>query len=391
MKRLRLVDRTGSTKTATAVFLAVALCLFGALVPLPARAAEPPSPSPEALAEATARLSAALAVSAPAVELGDLGLPVATVRAVLGAILQDDPTLFYVAPRFSYATRDATVATVAVLYPAYTLTGDALAAAQAVYRATVEDILAGMAAAFLRAGCAVSEAAVVLYLHDVLAARYDYDLRALDPATRGEANADVYTFFREGRGICQAYALAFVALARAAGLEAHLVTSAAMDHAWSHVRVGGEWYHVDVTRDDPVAIRPDGTAVAGGTVSHDRLLRSDAGMVALGYHGFACAAGHACTDTRFEAAASSSELPLVGALAGVDAPLTPVSGAVWVASGADGTPQALTLTPDGVTRHIPGDLDGDGALTPGDLLAVYDPALPERWRTWLRAVLVAGV
>ncbi len=378
MRRARLVDKngyqtTGYRKRATALLLTVAL-LF-CLVTLPVTAAEPTRPS-GAERTATERLRRGFTSCEEAIDLLDCGLSPAEVGRMYAGLLQDDPTLFHVAPRLSYALQGNTVATV---YPTYTLQGEALAEAQALYRDTIADLLASIDAVFDGSGAPRGEAEIVLLVHDLLAARYDYDTRVL---AGGEGYADAYRFFREGVGVCQAYAMAAIALLRGAGLSADLVTSAAMDHAWVHVRVGDAWYHMDVTRDDPVTVRPDGAAVSAGMVTHTRLLRSDAGMAALGYHAYTCAAGHTCTDSRYESADAMALLctftaPLVAVSLGENRPL------VWVGTGADGAPRAMRLSADGIRVQAVGDIDGDERVTPADLLCLPEGA----WRGWLRDVL----
>ena len=135
---------------------------------------------------------------------------------------------------------------------------------------------------------------------------------------------DAFSLFRDGVGVCQAYALAFMALGRAAGLEVDMVTSREMDHAWNRMSgVGDAWYHVDVTRDDP--IREPGTA---SVVRHTRLLRSDAGMEAEGYTAFSCGDGHICADGRYETAEGDAWF------SGVDTPLTCLPTG-WFRAGED--------------------------------------------------------
>ncbi len=306
---------------------------------------------------------------AEAIDLSGYALPVSALGKVYADLLYGNPLLFHVAPRLSYTYREVTVGgqrlrTVAEVYPSYTMTGDELACARALYRDTVTAILSEMELAL--GDRPYSEADTVLWIHDRLADRYAYD-------TRPVGNATAYALFRDGVGICQAYALAFVALAQGAGLEADLVTSDAMDHAWNHVRVDGVWYHVDVTRDDPIPAAP-----GREEVNHTRLLRSDEGMDALGYHGYTCSAGHTCDDTRFEPAGE-------GVLVGLHSALVPF-GALWLGI-ADGAPVAVEVGAEGVTVGTPGDTDGDGDVTPADLLAVYDPQYPDVGRAWLREAL----
>ena len=302
-------------------------------------------------------------------------LPVSELGRLYQDVLLSHPELFHVAPRLSYGYTEAVIngtptRAVTYLYPVYTLTGQALTAARALYRSTVTSILADMEADF--DGLPPTEVDTVLYLHDELAHRYAYDTRP-----EAEANADAYTFFRDGVGICQAYALAFLALARGAGLEAHIVVSGEMDHAWNHVRVEGAWYHVDVTRDDPIPAE-------GGspTVTHARLLRSDTGMAAEGYYGFSCSEDHVCDDTRFETREGEAILE------NLRQELRFRDG-VWLGTDEHGGPVATRVSSDGIFVGPAGDVNLSGGVDPADLLALYDPSIPEAWREWMRRCVVA--
>ncbi len=320
---------------------------------------------------AAAYIAEGLLSCAETLELSAYAVPASALGQVYAEALYGHPELFHAALRLSFSavgTGEARMVT--EIYPVYLLTGDALTAARAFYRDTVSAVLSDMDTAF--GGRSPSEVEIALYLHDHLADRYAYDTR------ESGQNADAYTFFRDGVGICQAYALAFMALAGAAGLEADFVSSAAMDHAWNHVRVDGVWYHVDVTRDDPIPAQE-----GGEEVNHTRLLRSDEGMAALGYHGYTCAGGHACTDTRFEPDGEA-------ALAGFHDGLRPC-GDGWLGEAEDGAPVAVEASEDGFSTGERGDTDGDGKITPADLLAVYDEEYPEAWRGWLRFELTGGM
>ena len=360
--RERLYKKTGYGKNATVLLLTVAF-LFGRIGLLPVRADGSGALDP------TAVLAAGLTACAEKIDLRSASLPVSELGQVYQALLLDHPELFHVAPRLAYGyTEKDGIRTVTEIYPVYTLTGDELTTARALYRDTVAGILADMEAIF--GDYPRTEADTVLYLHDRLADDYDYDTRP-----EGEANANAHAFFRDGVGVCQAYALAFLALCRGAGLEAHVVVSGAMDHAWNHVRVDGAWYHVDVTRDDPIPAE-------GGTpaVYHSRFLRSDGGMNALGYSGYTCSGGHTYTDTRFETAEG-------GILEGFSTPLTYIR-AGWVGMDDKGCIVGIKFTENRVITGQVGDVNLDGSTDPADLLEVYDPALPEAWREWMRGRLL---
>ena len=364
--RVRHSQKSGYGKNATVLLLTVAfLFCRGEEIFLTVSAEETDSPR----AKATAILLVGLLDCSDVLELETAELPAELLGEVYGDLLWSYPELFHVAMRLSYTAywRDG-VRLVGEVYPAYTLTGDALAAARQAYREAISDLLGELDTAFQ--GRFPTEAETVLWIHDTLAHRYAYDTRPEE-----EANADAYRFFTEGRGICQAYALAFSALCRGAGLEAHLVVSEAMDHAWNHVRVDGIWYHVDVTRDDPIPA--EGGAPA---VHHSRFLRSDGGMDGLGYFGYSCSTGHTCTDTRFETAEG-------GLLEEFSTPLTHIR-TEWVGMDGEGGIVGVKFSEINVFVGQVGDVNVDGSTDPGDLLAVYDPTLPESWREWMREKLV---
>ena len=71
-----------------------------------------------------------------------------------------------------------------------------------------------------------------------------------------------------GEGVCQSYTDAYAMLLDAVGIPVKPVVSTPMDHTWNLVQLGGEWYHIDVTWDDPV----------GGTETHQYFGLSDALM-----------------------------------------------------------------------------------------------------------------
>lgn len=361
-------QRTGYLKNATVLLLTAAfLFVWITSFPLPVSAAE---------TDPAAILAEGLTACREIIDLSDSSLPVIELGQVYLAVLHSHPELFHVALRLSYRCTESTVDGIPTLivtevYPAYTLTGVALTAARADYRDMLAAILTEMELTF--GDHPRTEADTVLYLHDYLAHRYSYDTRP-----EAEANADAYTLLRDGRGICQAYALTFLALCQGAGLEADLVVSDAMDHAWNHVRVGGEWYHVDVTRDDPIP-------AAEGTdeVNHLRLLRSDEGMEALGYHGFSCTAGHTCTDTRYETPEGETGW-------GIFSQKLTFSGGKWLGMDDGGGIVAVNLQKTGIFMGQVGDADLNGVIDPADLLCLYDPSLPEVWREETRRRLLDG-
>ncbi len=105
-----------------------------------------------------------------------------------------------------------------------------------------------------------------LKLHDYLVLHTKYDLgHQMNPDSEGITSYDILC---RNAGVCQGYAQAYNDLLRRAGVESIMVSSDDMNHAWNMVKIDDNWYHVDVTWDDPV---PD----YEGRVKHTYFMMSD--------------------------------------------------------------------------------------------------------------------
>lgn len=93
--------------------------------------------------------------------------------------------------------------------------------------------------------------------------------------------------------VCQGYALAYNYLLRQAGIPSIYVSSSEMNHGWSGVLLGGNWYHVDATWDDPV---PN----AEGRCLHSFFLLSDAAISDSEHDHHSWTAFGPCVDTTYE-------------------------------------------------------------------------------------------
>ncbi|MBC2581216.1 transglutaminase domain-containing protein [Clostridium sp. DJ247] len=93
-------------------------------------------------------------------------------------------------------------------------------------------------------------------LHDYIINNSKYDNRFYTGNMPKESNT-AYGILIKGIGVCQGYAEAMDMLLKAVGIESILVIGDANDsknwisHAWNIVKIGGEYYHLDTTWDDP--------------------------------------------------------------------------------------------------------------------------------------------
>ncbi|WP_042165883.1 transglutaminase domain-containing protein [Paenibacillus gorillae] len=86
----------------------------------------------------------------------------------------------------------------------------------------------------------------VKVIHDWIVSRLDYD-QSLTRYTAYEALAT-------GKAVCQGYSLLGYKMLKDAGIPVLIAegTVKTGDHAWNMVQLDGEWYHLDLTWDDPV-------------------------------------------------------------------------------------------------------------------------------------------
>lgn len=208
-------------------------------------------------------------------------------NAVFSSVINRNPDLFYVdnGYRISYSPSSGAIT---AMLPTYVYSGAELESVRAEYESLLDEV------------CAIvpenaSDYEKLLLLNGYLASNYCYDERVYDSATAADANFDAYSFLKEKTAVCQGYTLAMIALADRFGIQCDAATSPAMNHTWNYVNLNGNWYHLDVTHNDPTPDIP-------GRVMYSKFLRSDAGMTALGASGWT--ALYDCTDTSYDAAAS---------------------------------------------------------------------------------------
>ena len=131
----------------------------------------------------------------------------------------------------------------------------------------------------------------VVFIHDYISTHNVYDedvaLNNSDSVDKNSYNA--YGCLVKGVSVCQGISDAFVLLCKKVGIESSLVTSSEMSHAWNLVKLGDNYYHLDITWDDSGAeagIGFDGVNFLDvkGFASHDYFIKSDEQMLSLDYY-----------------------------------------------------------------------------------------------------------
>ena len=129
-------------------------------------------------------------------------------------------------------------------------------------------------------------------LHDYLVLNCEYDMRLYSGGMPSTAYT-AYGALIDKTAVCSGYARAYEILMQLAGIPVEYVTGDTTRgyHAWNIVQIGGAWYHVDTTWDDPTPDRE-------GYVRYDYFLKSDDYMRRNRHSNWT--ASHACTSTRYD-------------------------------------------------------------------------------------------
>lgn len=114
-----------------------------------------------------------------------------------------------------------------------------------VFNAEVEKALAGIDES-------MSDLEKALYCHDYIIKTNAYDYKNFLNNTVSNTSHSAYGALVLKTSVCDGYSLAFSYLMKQCGINARLVTSSHMAHAWNAVEIDGSWYFLDLTHDDPV-------------------------------------------------------------------------------------------------------------------------------------------
>ena len=139
---------------------------------------------------------------------------------------------------------------------------------------------------------ALSPMDAILAVHDYLILNTAYDTPAFESGQNTPSHYATGTLLT-GNAVCSGYASSFLLLMQIAGIPCEYVHSD--NHAWNLVQIEDEWYHIDVTWDDPAPDRP-------GIVSYSFFMMPDDEVKALEDHHVwecECSSHPACDSTKY--------------------------------------------------------------------------------------------
>lgn len=138
----------------------------------------------------------------------------------------------------------------------------------------------------------------MLVIHDKMVADCVYDDREDDEVVDQSVWKTMHHalgVLRDKKAVCQGYSQALYVIAKELGIELDFCYSESGKHMWNYVKLDREWYHMDMTNDDP--------ALAGGEAMHNYFMLSD-NSLSSSIHGSDrrsfSGKTYNCTDTKYE-------------------------------------------------------------------------------------------
>lgn len=133
---------------------------------------------------------------------------------------------------------------------------------------------------------------IALRLHDYIVQTCEYDIAAADNDDFSPLARTVYSVLVRKKAVCEGYTMAYRYLLKKFNIKCEEIVSEKMQHCWNYVCINDNWYHVDVTYDDPILMYKDGRLVpetdlsVDRSISHKYFLMSDAKARKCGHHGW---------------------------------------------------------------------------------------------------------
>ena len=232
-------------------------------------AIDPSSAAYQAIQEGLLQMDEIIDVRSYSLSLEDL-------RAIFQHIVNYNARIFHVSATFGYLP-DATTGKIKLFAPTYTMDAAEYAATDAAIDAEEATIIAMV-------DPSMSDWEKALFVHDYICAHYEYDTTL--------SYYDIGHFVTTHTGVCQAYSIFYRDLLIALNIPCDYASSDEANHIWNMVELDGEWYHIDVTSDDP-------TADLLGLANHDFFLLSDSAITDSNLHP-SWDAAHIADDTGYD-------------------------------------------------------------------------------------------
>lgn len=212
-------------------------------------------------------------------------------REMMGEVVNETPYIFYAATSYTVSRNSATDQIVKI---GLGYTDDYKKEDGSVRKTKIKKTRAKLDDAIQEALACTSENMTkvekAMALHDYIVSNTTYTKNTSKQFRLTEVGV-----FLKHKANCQGYALAYGILMEKVGIPVKYVSSDKMSHMWNMIKIGGKWYHVDVTWDDPVD--SNDSLDQYGLVKHNNFLCSSAQLEKTGHSDFD---GSLATSTKYD-------------------------------------------------------------------------------------------
>lgn len=174
-------------------------------------------------------------------------------KKVVGYVINDRPDIFWVDKEYSLIASSDYIQAVSFRY---TLSKDQISEKKRLVEASLSSYVSSLSGK--------SDYEKVKGAHDLIIGKVSYS-----------SNSDAHNIcgvFINKAAVCEGYAKAFQLIMQRLGVSCYIVhgSSGGINHVWNLVSVGGRYYHIDLTMDDPVLLG------GGSLTAHTYFLLTDA-------------------------------------------------------------------------------------------------------------------
>lgn len=210
------------------------------------------------------------------IDLTEYQVNISEIDQLYQSVINGNGDLFYVTGGYVYYYMGDYITS---FIPEYNMEVSEIPAAKEVYSAEIDKILDTIDDDW-------SDLEKAAAINDFICTHFEYDTTY--------SIYDAYNMVVQKKGVCQAYTLLYAHLLDKVGIENDCAISEDMNHIWNVIKINGNWYHVDVTWNDPLDDMP-------GRARHANFMKSDTGIaseIAGGHYGWT--SRKVCEDTSYD-------------------------------------------------------------------------------------------
>jgi len=167
------------------------------------------------------------------ISVKDLNIPTSQIDSLIERIFYRNPIYYYVTTDYFYTTKNGYADTIYPDYSEYDMT---------IIKEKLDAINYETELLLMNIDEDMTDFEKIMAVHDYMVLNYEYDI---------SDTIDDISIMTEKKGVCMAYSLTFNYIMNLLDIDSVYVSSGDMDHSWNLVYLNGNWYHIDVTWDDP--------------------------------------------------------------------------------------------------------------------------------------------